>query len=475
VGLDEYIEAAQADNRYLRVLELNYERSDPDVASSGTKPRIYRDDAVAWNGRELLHRTKDATTGDDMFSRTTGGSAADSFPPMSYMRNLGLSRRDPTTKKKQSDNWQQLWCMRRAIKRWPYAIKGFEVLDESPCMRVEAEFSCSFQPGKPVPGTAVTDTLWLDMKHAMALRKRMTQLDRYVIEIANGRFREVMPDLWLPHESQMACRDTVSPLASNVVYSESLVLQQSDARNIPQQLFDVALRRRKKNRLFGENIPYRYRNEWSQAFGGRTEQGWVLPGVGRRIERHDENGQLDYLVIDDYQRHWVYFPKLRRVILTPTHLNEVLPEAWNAGLKHFDSEKLCHIDEFVQTWEHTGGTLSSEFAELNGATAIKLVGTFPADPKQRGQWPIHDFEPETMRSVASPTFRTRTVWFHPDHLFPMTRECGCKQAKHTYSVDYLAAEDFDSNLFKFDMPADVTLDVSDPELLQGTKSEAREE
>ncbi|MHC4405778.1 MAG: hypothetical protein ACYTG0_39530, partial [Planctomycetota bacterium] len=199
-GTDETLIAFKGDNRYSRLLELDYKPLPHAGLSAETRSgtRRYLDEAKAWTGKVLLERNRNLDSGKFEYRTTSGEQARDCFPPSPYLTNVGLAVADPTGREDAGRTFQQMHLLPELLRRWPYQVmEKPQVVEGTPCVVLVGKMQCEPLAGKGLQKRSIVDKLCLDPEHGLAIRKRETLIDGQLIRLLSSDFQEVLPDVWL--------------------------------------------------------------------------------------------------------------------------------------------------------------------------------------------------------------------------------------------------------------------------------------
>jgi hypothetical protein len=170
-----------------------------------------------------------------------------------------------------------------------------------------------------------------------------------------------------------------------------------------------------------------------------TQETWFVRGKGGRMETRSPQGRVGVVINNGrWEFRWD----------VPGHL----VAAWSIPLlgqrSEFARAGLIENSESLLRWAETHqADIHIEPDRLDGRTVRKVVLRWPG-PAGAGSLPQVD-----------------TVWFDPDSLLPIRHRMeiwdgGVADAR----FDYPAPENVPSDLFAFQPPRDVTLEVNDPDL-----------
>jgi len=471
-GMDEVLVAFKGDQRYLRVLELDYR--PPPLAGSSAQENIgrrrYLDEAKAWNGEVLLERRRNLQLGGFVYHSISAERAQECFPPPPYLRNVGLAVPDPTGKDEARRDLQQMDLLPELLKRWPYKVlKENEGIDGVPCVVLQGDFKPPVPAQETGRARRISEKLWLDPRLGFVLRQRERRVDGRLVRMVNRDFVEVFQGLWLPRESRT---ESWTPPDAPEQYREGpvLVLRMTlllcIVNQVPDDVFGTALTRPRPQDVPVFDLAPAY--HWREvrcaplASDESIDEGWAVRGVGRRLENY-QGSELRLLVVDTPRWHFVWSPARGRVIASPSRLGNPKGEP-----RTYPRERAA----VIRTFEMRTGVPACEKEQVGSKQVDKVTIHFPADPRHQG-WPIHDFEPRVQLTVSGTESRTRTYWFDPETDLALRRQCGCKPPKYHWCVDYPAPESVPKELFTFEVPEGARLEVVDPELRRPLYSEGK--
>ncbi|MHC4402444.1 MAG: hypothetical protein ACYTG0_22495 [Planctomycetota bacterium] len=478
LGADEVLIAFKGDNRYLRLLELDYRPAIPPSEPSRETQllTLYLDEAKAWTGKAVLERNRDLQSGEYEYRSVPAESARDRFPPAEYLRNVGLAVPDPTAKDDARRNLQQMGLLSEAIRRWPYRVlERTEAIDDVPCVVLEGVMECRLPAGDASQPQEISDKLWLDPKHGLALRKRETQIAGQLVRVLNSDFAEVLPGFWLPKLSRTEAFPP--PEAPKEHRNRPALVRRMKllfwvVNRVPDDLFDVALTPRKYPGEFGLVPAYHMRvvpvdERPPEARSDQevwAEEVWAVKGVGHRRESH-VGSKLERLRVETNRWCFFWHPARGRVVATPSLVGD--PEAGRrTGIKE--------RAEFVRRWEKSTAVFACERERLSGREVDKITAFFPVNPRRSGDT-LYDFSPGDYRKTSATEFVTREAWFDLTTHLRLRYRCGCRPPKHQNWDEYPPPESVPRELFKFQVPRDAELIVVDPALGRHVQSEGQEE
>lgn len=476
LGTDEVLVAFKGDNRYYRLLALDYEPTvgagPPLEGADGTD--LFIDETNACNVTTFFQRRLADNAASQIvphhhfqYESAPLGKAQDAFAQSEYLTNVGLAVPDPTGKDEAQRNLQQMGHLPELLQRWPYVVleKTAEV-DGASCVVLEGRMQCRLPAGKRSESKKVTDRLWLDVERGLAIQKRETHFDGWLTRVLNSDFEEVLPGFWLPKESKTL--SFVPPDGGNESRDRLLMIRQMRLRmwvanQTPDDFFDLLAKRRSPHRL-----PSAY--HWRLTRPGfqpemDIEEGWTIRGIGRRVEtRRGKESKLVLLVVETPRWHFSYDLARNLVVASPSLLEASWPqiEAWTTQRESIN-----------RLYEELTAIFAQEKDRRRGKDVERITYYFPADFVHGGDWPIHSLFPKGLIEPSGNGFRTRTHWWDPKTDRSLGRRCGCKPPKHgEVSIDYPEPETFPKQLFTFQVPRDALLEINDPALGRKVYSEA---
>jgi hypothetical protein len=198
-----------------------------------------RDITRAFNGRTLWMRSapSDKAAAYQIWPPT---SRCDWFQATPYATATGLHVPDPTARPMVQ---RVQWMFRLAD--WAsdsgYRLEDkTEVVDGSTCVILKGSLNSLLQPGMIVGD--LTNRIWLDRDHGLAIRKReMAKDGRVGVRWINTDLREVEPGLWLP----MHCRqesyveDAPPEYKDKPVAIEEIHVTNIEVNKVSDDLFDM--------------------------------------------------------------------------------------------------------------------------------------------------------------------------------------------------------------------------------------------
>ncbi len=202
-----------------------------------------RDITRAFNGRTLWMRTAPSDKAA-AYTVWPAKSEANWFQVTPYTTATGLHVPDPTGRLMV----RQAQAMFRAAD-WAsdgrYQLEDkTEVFDGSTCVILKGSLNSLLQPGMIVGD--LTNRIWLDRDHGLAIRKReMAKDGRVAMRWINTELREVEPGLWLPmHCRQESYADDAPPeFKDKPVLIEEIRVTKIEVNKVSDDLFDMTPRK----------------------------------------------------------------------------------------------------------------------------------------------------------------------------------------------------------------------------------------
>ena len=242
LGWDEVLFGFKGERRYWRLLCLDYK---PTLPTGLPRTEVNIDEAKAWDTKALLERRMDFKSHHFFYRSQSLAEARDSLPPPEYLMNVGLAVPDPTGRDEAKRNLQQMGLLPELFKRWPYVVsEKTEDVDGAPCVVLKGKMQCQLPAGEASENKSVSDKLWLDMDHGLALRKRETRKDGQLRRVLNSDFQEILPGFWLPKRSQtqtFAPPNAAEQNRNRPVMTSDMKLCLFLVNQIPDELFDLVL------------------------------------------------------------------------------------------------------------------------------------------------------------------------------------------------------------------------------------------
>lgn len=210
-------------------------RRDPAI-----RDLMDRDVTRAFNGRSVWMR-RPLTAAKDQYQVWAGNSKINWFQPAAYLAATGLHVADPTIRDPQIQKIQGMFQLSEWLKEQSYEIEErTEVVDGSTCLVLKGSMNSFFQPALLVG--EVTDRIWLDRDHGLALRKRELAKSGTVVERrVNSEFKEIEPGLWLPFRSRHEQFPADSPpeWKGKPAITEEIRVERLEINRVPDDLFDM--------------------------------------------------------------------------------------------------------------------------------------------------------------------------------------------------------------------------------------------
>lgn len=488
LGTDEVLFAFKGRRRYRRLLGLDCKPFEPAGGLRKGRPAIPAtfDVARAYNGTILRAREKGLTSPRFEYRSLPLEKASGSFPPPQYLLNVGLAMPDPTGKDEAYRNLQQMHLLPELLELWPYNVSAkLEDVDGAACVVLQGATHQRLPGGEGADKKDVSDKLWLDFEHGLAVRKRETRVDGQLVRVVNSDFEEVIPGLWLPKQSQTQTHgppEAPEQLRERPVLTCNITLCFWLANQVADELFDLALRRPDHHAAIAslrKTVPaYHYRKITPQVLTvpgqkrpdlpktKRTHEVWMLRGVGRRVETR-KGSELAFVIVDTPRWRFLHDVASNCVAASPSQLADR-----NVG---DDDAMLSLRDPIIRMWEQSTAGFVCENDTVDGKEVEKITFYCPADFMARGEWPIHSFEAEKHIELSGTEFRTRQYWFDCQTGRQLGYQCGCKTPKHEDWIDFPSPESLSPKRFTFRVPRDALLEINDPEVGRQVYSEGQTE
>ena len=451
-GTDDVLEAFKGEMRYRRVMELDYaDHSDVQAKpESIDRDRRYLDEGKSWTGTVLLERN--AVAGSSRVN--TGGvyrprfdyrstnkvTTRNHFPPSVYFFNTGLALADPTCGNEADRNLTQVANIEALLSQVRFEIVTQEsVTEEVPLVELKANYTIQLRLNGQVESQQLSDRIWLDKSHALAVAKRELRIGEWLASIVNEDFAEVASGFWLPRQSELS----IWADAEKVDQQEPLVRSRTNllqwiVNEVPDDLFTIALTPPQRYSLFDQAPAF----HWTSGNAGFRVEGWAAKDTGVRVEHRDDAGQLVMLVIETPEQKITWRPSRNRVTVQLSHLKESNGYA-------YVSVNVAAREAIVRDTEMLTGMLQSRKELLGDRGEVeRLFAYYPADPKLNFEGNLHHADPLILRNAPLPTvFFTRRHWFDLQTGLIVARQCGCKAGPaidSTYvpetNIDYPAPE-----------------------------------
>ncbi len=231
--IDEY-ERSVANMKALEARGTKMPRRDPEI-------RIFMDRDVtrAFNGHTLWMRRRRSEKVIE-YQVWPASSEANWFQPSAYQSAAGLFVPDPTANA-MAGKVQAMFRVAEWVKEHSYGLEQkTDVVDGSTCVVLAGSLNSILQPSLFVG--QLTDRIWLDRDHGLALRRREFARDgRVYMRWENSELREVEPGIWLParcrHDS--FSDDAPSEWKGKPVMTEEIRVEKIEINHVPDDLFDM--------------------------------------------------------------------------------------------------------------------------------------------------------------------------------------------------------------------------------------------
>jgi hypothetical protein len=198
-----------------------------------------RDETRAFNGKSLWMR-RPRSEKADQYEILPASSRADWFQVTPYQTAVGLHVPDPTgramVRRGQSMFQVPEWIDTQAYELEPKT----EVVDGSTCVVLKGSLNSLFQPALFVGN--LTDRIWFDRDHGLALRKRELFRDGQLqSRWENTQLREVEPGFWLPTliRTDMFALDAPPEWKGKPVVTEEIRVETLAINQVPDDRFDM--------------------------------------------------------------------------------------------------------------------------------------------------------------------------------------------------------------------------------------------
>ncbi len=193
----------------------------------------------AFNGHTLWMRRPRSEKVID-YQIWPASSEANWFQPSAYQTAAGLFVPDPTANS-MARKVQAMFQMAEWVKEHSYELEEkTDVIDGSTCVVLKGSLNSILQPAMFVGN--LTDRIWLDRDHGLALRRREFSRNGQVqMRWENSELREVEPGVWLP----TLCRhhafadDAPPEWKGKPVMTEEVRVQKIEINRVTDDLFDM--------------------------------------------------------------------------------------------------------------------------------------------------------------------------------------------------------------------------------------------
>ena len=207
---------------------------DPNV-----RGLMERDVTRAFNGHALWMRRPRSEKVID-YQIWPASSEANWFQVSAYQSAVGLFVPDPTAKPIVRKT-QAMFQVAEWVKEHSYEFEEkTDVVDGSTCVVLKGSLNSILQPAMFVGN--LTDRIWLDRDHGLALRRREWARDGQVqMRWENSELREVEPGLWLPtHCRHDAFAEDAPPeWKGKSVMTEEIRVEKIEINRVTDDLFDM--------------------------------------------------------------------------------------------------------------------------------------------------------------------------------------------------------------------------------------------
>jgi hypothetical protein len=217
---------------------ISYPRRDPDV-----RPLSERDTTRAYNGRTLWMRHP-STPKADSYLVWPPTSEPNWFQATPYAQSTGLHVTDPTGKS-MAVKAQAMFQVAEWVGRPGYQLdEKTDLVDGATCLVLRGSLNSLLQPS--VVAGELTDRIWLDRDHGLAVRKREFARDgRLGMRWTNSELKEVEPGLWLPMQCRQETFDDDAPQEwkEKAVLIQEIRVSRIEVNKVSDDLFDMTPRK----------------------------------------------------------------------------------------------------------------------------------------------------------------------------------------------------------------------------------------
>ncbi|WP_422927799.1 hypothetical protein [Singulisphaera sp. PoT] len=210
-------------------------KRDPKVLDS-----IERDVTRSFNGRSLWMRRPRSDKVDE-YQVWPITARSNWFQASPYLSAVGLHVYDPGPGEKNVSEAQAIFQLAKRVRDAGYeAEPRTEVIDGSTCVILKGSLNTLFKPA--IFQGDLSDRVWLDSDHGLAVRKRELARDGQVMERwENSGLREVDAGLWLPTlvTHQRFADDAPTDLKGKPVLVENIRVEKVEVNRVADDLFDM--------------------------------------------------------------------------------------------------------------------------------------------------------------------------------------------------------------------------------------------
>jgi hypothetical protein len=160
-----------------------------------------------------------------------------------YLMSVGLRYPDQTVSEKtRRAMCQQMWLLPDAFELHPYQLsERTERIDGARCLGLEASWKSPTDQE-----VTITDRLWLDLDHGLAVRRRNQLFNGQLGEHwLTFRLQEVVPGYWLPRETwwhRVAPRTAPEDWKGKFAISYHMTVLEWSANDVKDALFEIPVR-----------------------------------------------------------------------------------------------------------------------------------------------------------------------------------------------------------------------------------------
>ncbi len=201
-------------------------------------PERDRDVTRGYNGRSLWVRYPGHDQ-RDVLEVWPARSKPNFFQLSAYLAAVGMHQPDPTMEKE--PDGPSMFQLATWLEKTSYTVADqTETIDGATCLVLKGDVKPLEDPS--TSRKALTDTLWLDRDHGLAVRKRdMACKGQLAWRWENAELKEVAPGLWMPFHCR---RETFSPEAPPEFQGKPVLTVEIDAsrieiNHVPDDLFDM--------------------------------------------------------------------------------------------------------------------------------------------------------------------------------------------------------------------------------------------
>lgn len=199
-----------------------------------------RDVTRSFNGRSLWMR-QPRSNKVDAYQVWPLKARSNWFQASPYLSAVGLHVYDPGPDEMNVSEAQAIFQLPKRVRDAGYELEPrTEVIDGSTCVILKGSLNTMFKPA--IFKGDMSDRIWLDKDHGLAVRRREFAHDGRILERwENSGLREVDAGLWLPTlvKNERYADDAPANLRDKPVMVEEIRVEKVEVNRVADDLFDM--------------------------------------------------------------------------------------------------------------------------------------------------------------------------------------------------------------------------------------------